>query len=84
MTLYEEYYVRYRETTNKAIYVDKQPADCVVKDYIWITMSFLTDRNIQPWEQEKMQALFKELQEQKEYKLIDAILKTIKDVQEGI
>ena len=60
MTIYEEYKKKYDEIA------ENSNDEYIIKDYIWITMQFLTDRNVDPWEKDKMQLIFEEWKEKSE------------------
>lgn len=76
MSIYEEYYQRYKKKIQ-----EQKVVDFVIRDYMWITFQFLEDRKVDPWEKEKFEALIQELQEKKELEMIQAIIKTIRFTQ---
>lgn len=75
MTIYDEYYVRYREAINLDLAKKGGKADMELRPEIWITFQFLKDRNVEPWEIDKLTALFAELEEQKEDKMLEMLTK---------
>lgn len=78
MDLYDKYYKMYINMIDERKKTEN--VDYVIKDYIWITMKFLEDRNIQPWENDKMINLVSELLETNNNKMLETIEKTIKEV----
>lgn len=78
MDLYDKYYKIFRDTIAEK--KKKEEFDYVARDYIWITMKFLEDRNVEPWETDKIMDLISELLESNNKKMIEAIEKTIKEV----
>lgn len=78
MDLYDKYYKMYINMIDERKKTEN--VDYVIKDYIWITMKFLEDRNIQPWENDKMINLVSELLETNNNKILETIEKTIKEV----
>ena len=78
MDLYDKYYRMFKDTIEEK--KKNEEFDYVVKDYIWITMKFLEDRNIEPWETDKMMDLVSELLETNNNKMLETIERTIKEV----
>ena len=78
MDLYDKYYKMFKDMIEEK--KKKEEFDYVVKDYIWITMKFLEDRNIEPWETDKMMDLVSELLETNNNKMLETIERTIKEV----
>ena len=78
MDLYDKYYKMFKDTIEEK--KKNEEFDYVVKDYIWITMKFLEDRNIEPWETDKMMDLVSELLETNNNKMLETIERTIKEV----
>lgn len=72
MTLYEDYYTQYRAAVSRDVAKGKK-TDYVVRDFMWITMKFLSDRNVEPWENEKMAAVLDELQAKGENKMLECM-----------
>ena len=78
MDLYDKYYKMFKDTIEEK--KKNEEFDYVVRDYIWITMKFLEDRNIEPWETDKMMDLVSELLETNNNKMLETIERTIKEV----
>ena len=78
MDLYDKYYEMYTNMIEEKKKTEK--VDYVIKDYIWITMKFLEDRNIEPWETDKMFELVYELLETNNKKMLEAIRKVTYEV----
>lgn len=76
MNLYEKYSKEYCNIIEKEKKSGKQ-VDYIVKDYYWITMKFLQDNSVEPWETEKLMELLYELIQMKELKMIETIEKTL-------
>lgn len=75
MKIYDEYYVRYREAVNLALAKKGGKVDLEIRPEIWITFQFLKDRNVEPWEHDKLEILLNELNEKKEDEMIETLLK---------
>ena len=78
MDLYDKYYRMFKDTIEEK--KKNEEFDYVVKDYIWITMKFLEDRSVEPWETDKMMDLVSELLETNNNKMLETIERTIKEV----
>ena len=78
MDLYDKYYKMFKDMIEEK--KKNEEFDYVVRDYIWITMRFLEDRNIEPWETDKMMDLVSELLETNNNKMLETIERTIKEV----
>lgn len=78
--LYESYYKKYEEAIKPGM---EAGHEYVVKDYVWICMRFLTDRDVNPWENAKMKVLLKDLLADGEIKLIEAIERTTREFLEN-
>lgn len=73
--IYDDYYAEYAKIVEKQL--KDSPNNMSVKPGIWVAMRFLQDRQVEPWERDKMQDLLLELEQQKEYDLINAISNTL-------
>lgn len=73
MTLYEEYYIKYREAVNLSK-AQNPGHNLEVLPQVWITFKYLQDVNVEPWEREKMEILFTELYKNDEGKLADCLI----------
>ena len=79
MNIYEDYYTRYRAAIAASVAAGNK-VDLVIKEHFWITVAFLEDRQILPWEKEKMRKLFKELEETNNQKMIEIIVKALEEM----
>lgn len=76
MSLYEEYYLQYKEAINLSLagaMARNEKHDLVVKPEIWIGMKFMSDRGVKPWDKEKFADLLREIYEKEDYKMLDCI-----------
>ena len=79
MNIYEDYHTRYKAAIAASIAAGNK-VDLVIKEYYWIAVNFLEDRQILPWEKEKMKKLFKELEETNNQKMIEIIVKALEEI----
>lgn len=71
MSLYEEYYIKYREVVNQGM---AKGENLAIDKRLWIAIRFLEDKNIKAGEVEKLQAVCDELTKANEVEMLEIML----------
>ena len=71
MSLYEEYYIRYREVVNQGM---AKGDNLTIDKRLWIAMRFLEDKQIMPGEVDKLQAVCDEPTKANEVEMLEIML----------
>ena len=71
MSLYEEYYIRYREVVNQGM---AKGDNLAIDKRLWTAMRFLEDKQIMPGEVDKLQSACEELEATNETEMLEIML----------